>query len=670
MSTKIQKLTGVAVPLGALYTNDNQTIGEFADLVPLAEFCKKSGLKLIQLLPVNDSGTQSSPYSALSAFALHPIYIRLKDIEEFSILYNENSKFKQEYDLFIEKHKYTLRYDYDSILNGKIALLQDLFEESQTYKSGKADKKLEDFIKKNPWVKSYAVYKRLKWNYMQASWKSWLENERNITLEKIEDLWKQKAFKKEHLFHVWCQYIAAQQFKNAVEKVWKMGLLIKGDIPILMNEDSCDAWSLPQIFNQELRAGSPADGENPLGQNWGFPTYNWKKLKEDNYSWWIKRLQNAEQYYNAYRLDHILGFFRIWSIPFLDSNALTGHTEPYAAIKKEELYNLDFDNDRIKWLSLPHIPTLQIESITKDYALACNILEQICNRIGKEELWLFKENIRGSQLIWDFKFKKINDKELIHKVKEKLVEFWSNRSLLQIEKNKYLPMWTYGSSTSWASLNEKEKEGLQKLILENNIKNEKVWKRHAEQILSILTQSVKMIACGEDLGSSIKSLPQVMKKQNILGLRVVRWCRYWEKENQPYVKFEDYERLSVTTSSVHDSSTLREWYDNEYVSIKKEEKESNEDIFSLDFEKKDFSPEIAYKIMKSSGKSASIWYIPPLQDFLYLNKDYWLEDSQDERINIPGTVTKFNWTYRIPVSIDKLIEDKSLIEKIKDICDR
>lgn len=686
MSTNYEKLTGVAVPLGALYTKENQIIGEFADLIPFAEFCKKVSIKLIQLLPVNDSGTQSSPYSALSAYALHPIYIRLKDIEEFDEIYKTDEKFKKEYDLFLKDNKYANRYDYDSILNSKINFLQKIFEQTEIYKNGKANKALEKFIKDNPWVKTYSVYKRLKWNYMQASWKTWLESERYITSEKITELWNQKAFKKEHLFYVWCQFIADTQFKNAVKVVSSLGILLKGDIPILMNEDSCDAWSLPQFFNQTLRAGSPADGENPTGQNWGFPTYNWKNLKEDNYSWWVNRLKNAEQYYDAYRLDHILGFFRIWAIPDVDSNALTGHTEPYSPIKIEELYNLGFDNDRIRWLSEPHIPTGQIQNITNDYDSACKLLEQICTRIGNEELWLFNKKINGSQKIWDFKFTKFSNKEVLNKVKEKLVEYWSNRSLIKIANNKYLPMWTYGQSTSWGSLNENERSGLSNLIQKNSEKNIKLWQKNAEQILKNLTESVKMIPCGEDLGVGIPCVPSVMKKHNILGLRVVRWCRYWDKENQPYVDFDDYEPLSVVTTSVHDSSTIREWYEKEYqplikinelenkkvesAKIKKEEDDDEVDIFSLSKEKEAFSPEIVYKIMKSCSKSASIWYIPPIQDFLYLNKKYWLENCQDERINIPGTVTKFNWTYRMPVSIETLSEDEATIEKIREICNR
>ena len=153
----LQKRLGVAVPLGALYSKNNKIIGEFEDLIPFAQFCKKSNISIIQLLPVNDSGTQSSPYSALSAFALHPIYISINKIEEFEHLYNSDKNFSKKFDDFTKKHKYCLRYDYQGILNAKQDLLRDLYESTSIYKEEKESKELSTWIKNNPWIKTYAV---------------------------------------------------------------------------------------------------------------------------------------------------------------------------------------------------------------------------------------------------------------------------------------------------------------------------------------------------------------------------------------------------------------------------------------------------------------------------------------------------------------------------------
>ena len=681
------KLTGLALPLGALYTKNNSVIGEFADLMPFADFCKTSGIQLIQLLPVNDTGTQSSPYSGLSAFALHPIYIRIKDIPGFDNLYNSDNNFKASYDNLINSQPYTLRYDYDAILNTKISLLKMLYDATPEGQTGEAGEDLSKWIKSNPWIKEYAVYKNLKWNYMQASWKSWHEEDQHKSIEEITKIWNKKAFKKEHLFYAWCQMLADQQFTAAVEYVHKQGLMLKGDMPILMNEDSCDAWAYPEFFNHDLRAGSPSDGENPTGQNWGFPTYNWKNLKAQNYSWWKQRLKTASRYYDAYRLDHILGFFRIWAIPSDDCNALNGHTEPYASIKIDDLYELGFDDDRIRWLSKPHIPTSAVEEVTWNRDVAHNILQTICTRIGDEELWLFDKSIKGSRDLCELDLSAFVDEPAAQKIKAKLVEYWSNITLIEISKNKFIPLWTYDHSTSWASLNETEKEGLLELFAALEKKNLSLWKKQADDIFTAITSGLKMIPCGEDLGVGIACVPKTMEQHKILGLRVVRWTRQWSEPGQPYLPFEDYTPLSVTTTSVHDSSTIREWWDTEKESVTAFIK-ANAQAFGIGsevegalFEKdpaeiekaaatlaqSDFTPELAQKILELSATSASLWFIPPLQDFLYMDKSLWLPNAADERINIPGTVTAFNWTYRMPCDVEELAQNKELIQKIKKL---
>ena len=243
-------------------------------------------------------------------------------------------------------------------------------------------------------------------------------------------------------------------------------------------------------------------------------------------------------------------------------------------------------------------------------------------------------------------------------------------------------MWTYFQSTSWASLNGEEKEKLTKLFTTVGKESEKAWKKQSEDILGTLTKSVKMIPCGEDLGVAISCVPEVMNKYNILGLRVVRWNRIWSDYGQPYIPFEKIDNLSVTTTSVHDSSTIRQWWDTEKDSIKAfifanpqefnitETEESSIWNKADELSKQPFEPDTAEKILKACSRTNSKWLINPLQDFLYMNKEYWLEKAEDERINIPGTVSMFNWTYRLPVDIETLSKDDVLINKIKNIAQR
>lgn len=674
------KLNGVTVPLGALFTNDNPVIGEFPDLKIFADFCKAAGFSIIQLLPVNDTGTQSSPYSGLSAFALHPIYIRIKSIENFEKIYAEDFHFKNAYDNLFKNNEYSPRYDYDKILNEKIKLLRKIFSSTRDFKEGKPSEELSKWLKKNPWAKTYAVYKALKWKYMQSSWKEWKKEDRQKSEAEIQDLWDDKSQKSEHLFYAWVQMTADSQFSDAVRYVRGKNILLKGDMPILMNEDSGDAWANPQFFNQNLRAGAPADGDNATGQNWGFPTYNWKNLKSENYSWWKERLKVASKYYDAYRLDHVLGFFRIWAIPAEDVNALNGRAEPFSPIKKETLYDLGFDDNRIRWLSCPHVPTSAIEDITWNREQARNVLSTFCNQIGSEELWLFKPEIKGSKEFYQTDFSDACHPDAAERIRQVLVDFWSNRTLIEISKDKFVPHWTRARSTSWQSLNDAEKSSLQKLFDEINQKNEKLWAKQADEIFTAIAKDLDMIPCGEDLGVNIGCVPKIMEAHGILGLRVARWCRKWEKPSQPYVDFKNYEPLSVTTTSVHDSSTIRQWWQDEkdsaaafvranpeYFGVNKNLPEEEANRIIAETAQKPFSEEIARSVMSASLSSASLWNISPLQDYLYMEKKYWLSDAANERINVPGTVSDFNWTYRLPASLETLLSDKKLIEKIQKI---
>ena len=671
--TKIERLTGTAVPLGALRTEKAASIGEYTDLKKLADFAKKSGLGLIQLLPVNDSGTQSSPYSALSAFALHPIYLSLESIEGFDGLYKSNAEFKKNYDAFISYHKDAERFSYDDVNNSKDFFLRQIYAETETAKKGKASKELESFIKKNDWVIPYAVYKNLKYSYMQASWKCWKKTDTGLSEEEIKKRWNSDPA---HLYYAWLQAECEKQFSESVEYCRKNKILIKGDLPILMNEDSCDAWSHPEIFNQSLRAGSPADGENPSGQNWGFPIYNWENLKADNYTWWKNRLINASKFYDAYRLDHILGFFRIWAIPENDCNALNGHTEPFAGFKTDALYELGFDDERIRWLSVPHVPTHVIEDITWNHEKSHEILKLFATKLHNEELWLLDgagKKAFGSKNIEEAALSgmELCTEEAEIKIKEYLVKAWSDRTLIPMGKNKYVPSWIYGQSTSWGTLNDLEKEKLTELFKKVSVKENKTWEKNATEILTALTEATEMIPCGEDLGVGFECVPRVMKKLGILGLRVVRWCRKWDEEGQPYVPFEDYEPLSVCTTSVHDSSTMREWFNNsqftinnsQLMEIKNEETESeiSETISIVN------SQLSIVNLLSACKASKSTWFIPPLQDLLYINKKYWKENAEDERINVPGSVNPFNWTYRIPARLEELLADKELCKKIKEL---
>lgn len=665
----MKKRTGIVVPISALYTKDCPSCGDFLALKDLADFCKKAGFSIVQLLPVNDTGTQSSPYSGLSAFALHPLFIRINALPEFAAAMKGNKAFATAYKAFEKEFGYKKRFDYDAVLGEKTKLLHLLFNYIEKKNSkdeaeaNKLNKELAKFVRSNQWIIPYAVFKNIKDENMQASWKSWDESIQKLSYDQIKLKWQNKAKKSSHDFFVWCQLRASEQFKEGAESLRAKKIILKGDIPILMNEDSVDCWTYPEFFRQELRAGSPPDGGNPMGQNWGFPTYDWDRLEADEFTWWKDRIKTSAQYYDAFRIDHILGFFRIWASKENETTAYLGHTIPYADFTRKTLNELGFDDDRIKWISEPHIPTGTIESITWNHDEATAVLEKVCDRVKTEELWTFKKEIDGDKEIYAMNF--FEDEGKNNAVKNALAEKWRDRSLIQIKKDRFIKVYAFENSTAWKTLSGEEQEKLRKLFEEIEVKENKLWEKQATTTLSAIVHASDMIPCAEDLGVNLPVMPEVLKKLDILSLKVIRWTRQWDKPGQPYIPFTDYPELSVATTSVHDSSTLRQWWNQEkdsvWAFINSVECENKPDGNSA------FTPEIAEFILRSLASCKSALLINPLQDYLFLEHSFYLENEDDERINIPGSVNTFNWTYRIPVTIEEMSGNKGLLNKIKTI---
>jgi 4-alpha-glucanotransferase len=531
---------------------------------------------------------------------------------------------------------------------------------------------LAKWIDGNPWIRPYAVYRRLKELNGEKSWKEWDvwpdAFRGNPSPADIETLWNDPTLREEHLFWAWLQEALDTQFHAASEELAKMGVALEGDIPILMNEDCADSWAHPQIFNQALSAGAPPDMYDARGQNWGFPTYNWDVQEKDGFSWWKARVRTAERYYQAYRIDHVLGFFRIWASSRRDKsdNSVLGRYVPYLPITAKELKDaLKFSPERIRWVSRPHVPTGEVWDAVReaagndgmneaDVGAACNkAFALVLDRIGSEELWLFKNTIAGE--------KDIEALDLYHGAKEYLIKAWRNRMFLEYENGAFFPTWFYHDSRAWASLNKEEQAAAEKLIVSHLADSEKVWEKEGEKLLKVLQDASPMLPCAEDLGAVPACVPRTLAKLKILGLRVVRWNRAWDKAGQPYEPFEDYPELTVCTPAVHDSSCLREWW----------EKEADQDHFAsfigVPSLPKIYNPGTAKIILYKIATAASRFRVFQIQDLLHLSNRWYAEDPASERVNVPGTDNDFNWSYRLPATIAEIAGDEALVEAVKGL---
>ncbi|MCL1836846.1 MAG: 4-alpha-glucanotransferase [Treponema sp.] len=648
------RLIGTVVPVGALRGSRAAAVGEFPDLAEFAQLCKKMKIDLIQLLPVNDTGYDSSPYSSLTAFALHPLYLRLGDLPEAK-------GFEEKIAAIDREFAGMERFPYQNILKAKMDLLRAMYKANEAKIEKNAAKKavLGAWIEKNAWVKPYAVYRRLKDANRQKSWKDW-KTHREVTVKDMAALWEDPKLRGEHLFWAWLQQALDVQFSEAAKAVADAGILLEGDLPILMNDDSCDVWAYPGIFIRDLAAGAPPDMYSPKGQNWGFPLYNWDAQEKDKYAWWKGRLAAAGKYYQAYRIDHVLGFFRIWSASLSDYSSALGRFVPYTPVTDADLKKLGFDKGRVRWVTLPHIPTAELADVlhhnlpeSEREEVSKLLFDKTLDRVGDEELWQFKKKIKGE--------KDIEALGLNPPITQYLFDMWHNRIFLEYEKGKYSPVWYYQDSRAYQTLSGREKEALEELLQKCLEKSEKVWEEHGKKLLSVLVESSPMLPCAEDLGAVPSCVPQVLAKLGILGLRVVRWHRYWDKSDQPYIPFEDYPELSVCTPAVHDSSTVREWW----------ECEANQEQFSgfLGYPSlpRVYNPGTAKIILTKAASAGSRFRVFQFQDLLHLSSKWYAQDPATERINVPGTCNNFNWTYRLPASIDEIGKDKDLVNAVAEL---
>jgi 4-alpha-glucanotransferase len=652
------RLLGAVVPVGALRGSKPAAVGEFPDLAEFALLCKKMKIGLIQLLPVNDSGLESSPYSSLTAFALHPLYLRIGDLPEAE-------KFKKKIDAMNKEFSQAARFPYEKILLAKMEILREIYSANEAEIAGRAGPggSLGKWIGQNPWIEAYAVYRRLKDANLGKSWKDWASHW-EITPKEIKAMWEEPNFKGDHLFWAWLQEALDSQFGAAAKAVSDAGIILEGDLPILMNDDSCDVWAHKEIFGLELSAGAPPDMDSPEGQNWGFPLYNWEAQEKDNFAWWKQRLAVAGKYYQAYRIDHVLGFFRIWASSHYDYSSALGRYIPYTPITNSDLAKLGFDKGRIRWLSRPHVYTnelLDAMRSNKDSPISGPDLEKAMkkifsmafDRVGDEELWVFKKKIRGE--------KDITALGLHPSSHQYIFKAWQNRAFLEYAKGKYFPVWYYKNSRAYNSLANAEKNNLDGLVQKRAEKSEKTWEALGKKLLSVLAESSPMLPCAEDLGAVPNCVPKVLTKLKILGLRVVRWHRLWGQENQPYVPFEDYPELSVCTPAVHDSSTLREWWEREAS------QKQFTDFAGLPQMPKAYGPETAKAILSKTAGARSRFRVFQIQDLLHLSAKWYAADPAAERVNVPGTRNEFNWTYRLPDSIAEIGKDKELVKAVAEL---
>lgn len=321
---------GINFPLFSLRSREGSGVGEFYDMIKMIDWASSIGFDVIQLLPLNDSGFESSPYNAFSSCGLNPIFLSLHAlpfIETYPILQIELSTFT--------KYETLQRLPYDVILQAKLSFLETYYKTA--FKHIKEDSQYQEFVKTQTWLKPYALFKVLKHENAHQDWSFWYSTIRNPSKNLLKVLYKEKA--KEMQFWYMVQYFCYQQMKQVKHHGRSKGIFLKGDIPILISPESLDVWIYRKDFNLDYAAGSPPDMFTEDGQYWGFPIFRWDVIQQDDFDWWDMRLKTAAELYDIYRIDHIIGFYRIWAIE-RGKKALDGAFRPpgqWAALQQGEM---------------------------------------------------------------------------------------------------------------------------------------------------------------------------------------------------------------------------------------------------------------------------------------------------------------------------------------------
>jgi 4-alpha-glucanotransferase len=718
------RIAGLAMPLLALKRNKTAACGTFSDLAPLGRLAQQWGLSLIQLLPLNDTGNGTSPYAALSAFALHPLYISLSETAEtmdsLGVPLEDRAaeglvRAEQALD---RKYGKSARVPFEAVLRAKLAALRAAWSASQDFCSPLA----EAFAARESWAKPYACFVSLKEKFGLAPWWEWPEW-KTVSPADIEALWFNPEFAEEARFRLWLQVLAREQLQRAARAVRDMGVDIMGDIPILLAKDSADVWFQRDIFILDRQAGAPPDMYSPRGQNWGFPLYDWDALRAQDYAFWRQRLGYADRFYTAYRIDHVLGFFRIWAISAAESDAYIGAFEPSERMRRPELISLGFSDERIRWLSKPHVPEWKIQAseqqclaeqpaADRKAALARRLedLRAACFvRIKEEPLFLFNPAIRGTADIYAlFPDLRRDFPEAGHSLDEYargMGDWWIDRALYEVEPDQYVFQWSYHDTTSWKSLGAQEQAALEGKAAALTAASLDTWEKRGRDLLSMLVSATGMQPFAEDLGAVPPCVPKVLREMEIPGLRVLRWERRWESPGQPYIPLEMYEPLSVACTSVHDSTNMRQWWEEEadrpqlwamFTKIAEHDallrslledcgrgrggvEQAPQTVVEQQTVAEPPSAAEAPKILDTAAAavliramvlSSSIATVYPVQDLLACHPEWRESDPRDERINVPGTMLATNWTYRMSVDLHTLAKDKGFSALISRLAAR
>lgn len=651
-----RKLAGTQVPVFSLRTRKSAGIGDFGDLKTMIDFVASTGQKVLQLLPINDTTithtwTDSYPYSCISVFAIHPQYADLHALPEL-----KDAKARAEAEKTRAELNALDKIDYEKVNDFKINYLRQIFNQE----GGKMMKTAEYkafFQDTELWLVPYAQYSYLRDKNGTADFNQWPDHQVWDEAERKALADPKTAAYKNVAFFYFVQFVLDRQMQEAHEHAKAKGVILKGDIPIGVNRNGCDVWMEPKYFNLNGQAGAPPDDFSANGQNWGFPTYNWFEMLKDGCQWWNRRFKNMARYFDAYRIDHVLGFFRIWEIPVHSVHGLLGQFAPALAMSREEIesYGLHFQEDRF---TRPFITDWVLDRMFHERA--GEVKEKYLDRLD-DERYQMKPEVDTQRKVEALFADATDEKELW--LRDGLYALISDVLFVRDHTNPgvFHPRISAQLDFIYESLYDNDKAAFNRLYNDYFYRrNNQFWYQEAMKKLPKLVQATRMLVCAEDLGMVPDCVPWVMDELKILSLELQSMPK------DPSVKFGHLSRnpyRSVCTISSHDMPTLRMWWDE---NVQRTQEYYNTMLYRQGPAPHPLPGWLASDIISRHLTSPSMLCILSIQDWLATDEALRLPDADAERINIPAN-PKHYWRYRMHLNIEDLAADKRFVQSITEM---
>jgi 4-alpha-glucanotransferase len=627
----IWRAAGVSVPVFSLRSEHSYGVGDFGDLRRFVDWVAMTGMKVVQLLPVNDTTQNhdwqdSYPYNIISVFALHPHYL---DLEAAGLLRSKDkmTQFRRR-----QQELNLLSYsDYVSVDRVKHEYVELLFEEQG--KTVTNSKEYKAFVEANEeWLKPYAT---------------WL----NDKDQQPSDL------------TYYLQYLLHRQLKDAADYARSKGIILKGDLPIGVNRESIEIVQHPMLFHLDSQTGAPPDAFNQQGQNWGFPTYNWdqpKGQKIDIFDWFHQRLANMQQYFDALRIDHILGFFRIWEIPEDAVYGLLGHFSPALPLTvdeieyfglpfRRELFTRPFINDRI----IDRLFGIHAQYVRDNYLIrkAYNLYDLKEEYSTQRKVMAFFSNRRDESSLW---------------IRDGLMHLLSNVLFVEDPRKKdmYHPRIGVIGEPIYEALNAEDKDAFSRLY--NNFfyqRHSFFWGQQALKRLPAVLKDLRLLICGEDLGMLPDCVEPILDQLRILTLEIQQMPK---QQGFEFAHLEANPYRSVATISTHDMQTLRLWWN--------DNPEQRQRYYVTMLQKEGRAPEqlpayLAEEIIARHLYCPSMLCVLQLQDWLAMDSELRAKNIRNERINVPSDPYN-QWKWRMHITIEQLIAADRYNKKLKTMITR